>query len=60
MDLRRKLSLSGLVAASAAYVFTAVAFTGSLHFGRLAAFTAVFLVVFLGFERFVGWAETLE
>ncbi|WP_122089202.1 hypothetical protein [Halalkalicoccus subterraneus] len=60
MDSRFRLFIAGLVAALTAFIFTVVAFTGILDLIETAVFTGVFLVVMLGFERFMLWAETLE
>lgn len=51
---------ASLVAAAVAYLFAVVAFTGVLDLVALAVFLVLFVVVLLGFERFVMWAETLE
>ncbi|KTG10091.1 hypothetical protein AUR64_10875 [Haloprofundus marisrubri] len=60
MDSRFRFFTTGLVAALAAYIFTVVAFTGLLDLVATAVFAVVFLVVMVGFERFVLWAEKLE
>lgn len=52
--------VAGIVAAISAYLFASLAFTGQLHFARLGAFAAVFLVVFVAFEQFVEWAVEIE
>ena len=52
--------MPGFVAASLAYVFVSLAFTGRFDVFEWSTFAAFFLVVFAGFERFVNWAETLE
>jgi hypothetical protein len=55
-----RISVASLVAATVAYVFALLAFTGSLDLVAAGVFLAVFAVVLVGFERFVAWAETLE
>ncbi|MFC4360446.1 hypothetical protein ACFO0N_21075 [Halobium salinum] len=60
MEIRTRLYVAGLVAALAAYIFTVIAFTGLLNFAQTGVFAVVFLVILLGFERFMMWAETLE
>jgi hypothetical protein len=60
MSLRRTLYVSGFVAASLAYIFVSLSFTGTFHVVRWTVFAAFFLVVFAGFERFIQWSETLE
>lgn len=60
MDSRIRFIIAGLVAASAAYIFATLAFTGTLNLIATGVFLVVFLVVVLGFERFMQWAETLD
>ena len=60
MDKRKNLYVSGLVAASASYLFNSIAFTGSLDFFRAGVFVAFFIAVMFGFEKFIDWAEKLE
>jgi len=60
MSTRRNFYVAGPVAASMAYIFTALAFTGELYFLRLAVFIVFFSVVFVGFEKFVEWAMAQE
>lgn len=52
--------MSGFVAASLAYIFVSLAFTGRFHVIEWSTFAAFFLVVFAGFERFVNWAERFD
>lgn len=52
--------VAGTVGAVCAYLFVSLAFTGTLHFLRLATFVAVFLPVFVGFRSFIDWAVDLE
>lgn len=60
MSTRRTLYAAGFVAASLAYIFNVLAFTGEFHLFRWTVFAAFFLAAFAGFERFMYWAETLE
>jgi hypothetical protein len=60
VDQRLRLYVAGTVAATAAYLFTAVAFTGQFAFVRAAVFVAFFLAAFAGFEAFVSWAGRFE
>jgi len=57
---RRNLYVAGFVAASLAYIFNVLAFTGEFDAFRWAVFAAYFLVVFAAFEWLIGWAESLE
>jgi len=56
MHTRRDLYVAGFVAASLAYIFNVLAFTGELDLFRWVVFAAFFLVAFAGFEWFLGWA----
>ncbi|MFA1610982.1 hypothetical protein [Halobellus rubicundus] len=60
MNDRRVLYVSGFVAASVSYIFTALAFTGQFHLDRWIVFAVLFLAVFAGFERFVRWSERFD
>ncbi|GAA0647115.1 hypothetical protein [Salarchaeum japonicum] len=60
MSARRNLYVAAFVAASLAYVFVSLAYTGAFHLLRWVTFAVFFLVVTYGFERFVNWAETLD
>lgn len=60
MKSRSTLYLSGVVAASASYIFNVIAFTGTLDFLRLGVFLVFFLAVMAGFEKFIEYAEKLE
>ena len=60
MDTRRTLYVAGFVGASISYIFNVLAFTGQFDLFRWAVFVVIFLVVFVAFERFILWAETLE
>ena len=60
MSSRKNLYVAGGVAASISYIFNVLAFTGSIDLFRWAVFMALFLIVMFGFEKFIGWAETLE
>jgi len=60
MDLRRTLYVAGFVGASISYIFNVLAFTGQFDVRRWFVFAVLFLAVFFAFEKFIGWAETLE
>lgn len=60
MDSRTRLYVSGFIAAITAYLFATIAITGVLDLVATTIFAVVFIVVLVGFERFVMWAETLE
>lgn len=60
MGTRRTLYVAGFVAASLAYIFNVLAFTGEFYLFRWVVFAAFFLVVFVGFEWFIQWSETLD
>ncbi|AKH98177.1 hypothetical protein [Halanaeroarchaeum sulfurireducens] len=60
MSERKTLYVAGFVAASLAYIFVTLAFTGRFDVVRWSAFAAYFLVAFYAFERFIGWAERLD
>jgi ABC-type uncharacterized transport system permease subunit len=60
MDPRIRLIVASLVAASVAYLFAVIAFTGTLDLIALGVFLMLFVVVLLGFERFNQWAEHFE
>ncbi|MFC3476915.1 hypothetical protein [Halobacterium litoreum] len=60
MSQRRNLYVAGFVAASLAYIFNVLAFTGAFDLFRWVVFAAYFLVAFAAFEWLIGWAETLE
>ncbi|ADJ13914.1 hypothetical protein [Halalkalicoccus jeotgali] len=60
MDSRFRLFIAGLVGALTAFIFTVIAFTGVLNLIETTVFAGIFLVVMIGFERFMLWAETLE
>ena len=57
---RRDLYVSGFVAASLAYIFNVLAFTGEFALFRWVVFATFFLVSFAGFEWFLGWAAPQE
>lgn len=57
---RRNLYVSGGIGASISYIFNVLAFTGSFNIMRFAVFMVLFLIVMLGFEKFIGWTEKLE
>jgi hypothetical protein len=60
MDTRRVLYVAGFVGASISYIFNVLAFTGQFDVRRWLVFVVIFLAVFVFFERFILWAETLE
>lgn len=60
MDSRIRLIVASLVAASVAYLFAVIAFTGTLNLAAAGVFLALFVVILLGFERFIQWAERFE
>ena len=60
MSTRRDLYVAGFVAASLAYIFVSLAFTGSFHLLRWITFVVFFGVAFAGFEWFIGWAMAQE
>ena len=60
MDSRIRLIVASLVAASVAYLFAVIAFTGTLDLIAAGVFLALFVVVLLGFERFIQWAARFE
>ena len=60
MDSRVRFIIASLVAASVAHIFAVLAFTGSLNLVATGVFLVAFLVVLLGFERFMQRVETLE
>jgi hypothetical protein len=60
MQTRRNLYVSGFVAASLAYIFNVLAFTGQFDLFRWTVFAVFFLVAFSGFEWFIGWSESLD
>jgi hypothetical protein len=55
MTTRRNFYVAGPVAASLAYTFTVLSFTGEFHLLRWLVFIVFFGVAFVGFERFVEW-----
>jgi Zn-dependent protease with chaperone function len=60
MDSRIRLIVASLVAASVAYLFAVIAFTGTLDLIAGGVFLALFVVVLLVFERFIQWAERFD
>jgi ABC-type uncharacterized transport system permease subunit len=60
MDSRIRLIVASLVAASVAYLFAVIAFTGTLDLIAAGVSLALFVVVLLVFERFIQWAERFE
>ncbi|MFC6614689.1 hypothetical protein ACFQAS_06915 [Halopenitus salinus] len=60
MDDRTRLYVSGFIAATIAYVTTVLAFAGRFAIFEWIAFVIAFLVVFVGFDRFVVWLESQE
>ena len=55
MTQRRNLYVAGSIAASLAYIFVSLSFTGAFNVVRWAVFMAVFLVVFYAFDRLIDW-----
>ena len=60
MSTRRDLYVAGFVAASLAYIFVSLAYTGSFHLLRWITFVVFFGVAFAGFEWFIGWEMAQE
>ena len=60
MGPRRVLYVAGVIGASISYIFNVLAFTGQFDLFRWVVFVVIFLVVFVAFERFILWSETLE
>ena len=60
MNVRGRLYLAGLIGASISYIFTVLAFTGEFSVIRWSVFIVVFLIVFVGFEKLIAWAEPPE
>jgi len=60
MDSWIRLIVASLIATSVAYLFAVIAFTGTLDLIAAAVFLGLFVVVLLGFERFIKWAERFD
>jgi hypothetical protein len=60
MNVRGQLYLAGLIGASISYIFNVLAFTGEFNVIRWGVFMIVFLIVFVGFEKLIGWTESTE
>jgi len=60
MSTRRNLYVAAFVAASLAFIFVSLAFSGQFNVLHWSVFAAFFLVATYGFERFIGWSETLD
>lgn len=60
MNVRGQLYLAGVIGASISYIFNVLAFTGEFNVIRWGVFIALFLVVFVGFEKLIAWAESSE
>jgi hypothetical protein len=60
MDADRRVYVAGFVGASISYIFNVLAFTGRFNVLEWSVFVVVFLAVFLAFDRFILWSETLE
>lgn len=60
VDPRIRFIVASLVAASVAYLFAVIAFTDTLNLIALGVFRGLFVVVLLGFERSIQWAERLN
>ena len=57
MTARRNLYVSGFVAASLSYIFVSLAFAGEFAIVEWSVFAAGFLLVMVGFEKFLVLAE---
>ena len=55
MHTRRDLYVAGFVAASLAYIFNVLAFTGTFDLFRWFVFVVVFLGFTFGFEKLIEW-----
>jgi hypothetical protein len=60
MNVRGQLYLAGAIGASISYIFNVLAFTGEFHVGRWSVFIVLFLLVFVGFEKLIAWADASE
>jgi len=60
MDRRRVLFVAGFIGASISYIFNVLAFTGQFDLWRWTVFVVIFGLVFVAFERFILWSETLD
>ena len=58
MDSRRTRYAASFVAASLAYIFVVLAFTGQFNIVAWAVFAAAFLVYLVVFERLFAWAAS--
>jgi hypothetical protein len=60
MDSRRQLYLAAMIGASLSYLFNVLAFTGEFSVVRWGVFMGLFLLVTVGFERLIAWADAME
>ena len=60
MGTRSVLYVAAFVGASISYIFNVLAFTGQFDLWRWIVFVVIFGLVFVGFERFILWSETLD
>jgi ABC-type uncharacterized transport system permease subunit len=60
VDSRIRLIVASPVAASVAYLFAVVAFTGTLDLIAAGVFLVLFVLALLAFERSIQWAEQLD
>ena len=58
MSEREHLYVAGFIAASMAYIFVSLAFSGTFDVVHWSVFMAFFLVTFYAFEGIIGWAVT--
>ena len=58
MHVRGQLYLAGVIGDSISYIFNVLAFTGEFDVIRWSVFIALFLVVFVGFEKLIAWADS--
>ena len=57
MELRRNLYVSGFVAASLSYIFVSLWFAGEFAVVEWSVFAPGFLLIMVGFEKFLELAE---
>ena len=60
METQLRMYLAGTIAALAAFLFVSLAFSGEFNFAHAGVFIVFFIVVMVGFGKFIGWAESLE
>lgn len=54
------MDLAGTIAASAACLFVSLVFSGPLNFVHGGVSIVCFIVVLVGFGKFIDWAVSLE